>query len=47
LYKSFRDEDLKRIGTASNKAVSARALFGFLIGHIRHHENVIKERYLR
>lgn len=46
LFKSLRDEDLKRIGTASNKSVSARALFYFLIGHIRHHENVLRERYL-
>lgn len=46
LFKSLREEDLKRIGTASNKAVSSRALFYFMIGHIRHHENVIKERYL-
>lgn len=46
LYKSLREEDLKRMGTASNKPISARALFGFLVGHIRHHENVLKERYL-
>ena len=46
LYKSLREEDLIRMGTASNKPISARALFGFLVGHIRHHENVLKERYL-
>ncbi|MCO5260205.1 MAG: DinB family protein [Crocinitomicaceae bacterium] len=46
LYKSLREEDLKRMGTASNKPVSARALFGFLVGHIRHHEVFLKEHYL-
>lgn len=46
LYKSLRDEDLKRIGTVSDKPISARALFYFLVGHIRHHENILKERYL-
>lgn len=46
LYKSLTDEDLQRIGTASGKPTSARALFGFLIGHIRHHENILNERYL-
>ena len=46
LYKSLRDEDLKRIGTVSDKPISARALFYFLVGHVRHHENILKERYL-
>lgn len=46
LYKSLTDEDLKRVGTASGKPTSVRALFGFLVGHITHHENILKERYL-
>ncbi len=46
LYKSLREEDLRRIGTASNKPISARALFYFLVGHIRHHEQILIERYL-
>jgi hypothetical protein len=47
LFKSLRDEDLLKMGTASNKSVSVRALFGFLVGHIRHHENFLKEHYLK
>lgn len=43
--KSLNDNELKRIGTASGKNVSARALLYFLVGHIRHHENILKERY--
>lgn len=46
LFKSLTDDELKRIGTASNKSVSARTLFYFLVGHVRHHENILKERYL-
>lgn len=46
LYYSLRDEDLKRMGIASGKPISVRALFGFLVGHIRHHENILVERYL-
>lgn len=46
LYNSLSEEELRRIGTASNKNVSARTLFYFLIGHITHHEKVLKERYL-
>ena len=43
--KSLSEEELKRIGTASGKNVSARALLYFLVGHIRHHEHILKERY--
>lgn len=46
LLKSLRDDELRRVGTASGKAVSSRALFYFMVGHLRHHENLIKERYL-
>lgn len=46
LCQSLSDEELKRIGTASNKSISARALFYFLVGHVRHHEKILKERYL-
>lgn len=46
LYESLKKEELERIGTVSAKSVSARALFYFLVGHVRHHENILKERYL-
>ncbi len=45
-FKSLAEQELLRIGTASNKKVSVRALFYFMIGHIRHHKNILKERYL-
>lgn len=46
LYKSLTQYELLRIGTASNKQISARALFYFLVGHVRHHRKIILERYL-
>ncbi|MBX2985101.1 MAG: DinB family protein [Bacteroidia bacterium] len=45
-YKTLKPGDLLHIGTASNKSVSARALFYFLLGHWQHHVNFLKERYL-
>ncbi|TDE49114.1 DinB family protein [Flavobacterium sp. GT3P67] len=46
LYKSFSDEQLKRIGVASNKEISVRALGFVTIGHQKHHQKVFQERYL-
>lgn len=46
LLASLSDEELKNIGTASGKKVSARVTFYFLYGHVAHHEKIIKERYL-
>jgi uncharacterized damage-inducible protein DinB len=45
-YKSLSEEQLKRIGTASNNPISVRALGFVIIGHQKHHQNVFKERYL-
>jgi len=46
LFKSFREEELGRTGTASNYTVSARALGFLIIGHQNHHIKIFKERYL-
>lgn len=45
-YKSLSEEQLKRIGTASNIQISVRALGFVIIGHQKHHQNVFQERYL-
>ncbi|MBL0737965.1 DinB family protein [Flavobacterium sp. GN10] len=45
-YKSLSDEQLKRIGTASNNPISVRALGFVMIGHQKHHQKVFEERYL-
>ena len=46
LANSFTQEDLLRVGTANNNAVSVRALIYHIAGHEQHHINIIKERYL-
>ena len=47
LFKSFSDADLLRKGMAGSGEVSVRALGFLIIGHEKHHINVIKERYLQ
>ena len=46
LFKNFTDEELVRIGTASNHPMSVRAIGFIIIGHQNHHQNVFEERYL-
>lgn len=46
LFKSLTLEQLTRMGIASNKDISARALGHLIIGHMIHHQNVYAERYL-
>ncbi|MET0759873.1 MAG: DinB family protein [Flavobacterium sp.] len=46
LYKSFAQEQLARIGTASDKEVSVRAIGFIIIGHQKHHQKIFEERYL-
>ncbi|MCD0474141.1 DinB family protein [Flavobacterium sp. EDS] len=45
-YKSLSEEQLKRVGTASNNQMSVRALGFVIIGHQKHHQKVFQERYL-
>lgn len=46
LFKSFSEEQLKRIGIVSNNEISVRAIGFILIGHQKHHQKVFQERYL-
>lgn len=46
LFQSLTLEDLKRIGTVSGKPTSVRALYSFIVGHVRHHEHILEARYL-
>jgi uncharacterized damage-inducible protein DinB len=39
------DREWARVGTASGKPVSVRALAWIMAGHPRHHLNVLRERY--
>jgi exoribonuclease II len=46
MMRNMTDEDAARIGTANEKQISARAIAYIMAGHVRHHENILKERYL-
>ena len=46
LFKSFSEDDLMQIGTASNHPMSVRALGFVIIGHQNHHQRIFEERYL-
>jgi hypothetical protein len=46
MYASFDDSQLRSIGTASGKEFNVLALGFIIAGHVEHHINIIKERYL-
>ena len=46
LFNSLNDEELKRIGVASNADMSVRALGFIICGHQEHHKRILLERYL-
>lgn len=46
-FKNLTDEMWTRTGTASDATVSVRALAYIMVGHIRHHNNILKSRYLQ
>lgn len=46
LFQSFSAEMLMRKGTASNNEFTVRALGFIIVGHEKHHLEILKERYL-
>jgi uncharacterized damage-inducible protein DinB len=46
LFKSFSEDQLKRVGVASENPISVRAIGFILIGHQKHHQKVFEECYL-
>lgn len=47
LFRSFNDHELARKGIASERLTSVRAFLYIIAGHLNHHRNIIRERYLR
>jgi hypothetical protein len=45
LLRGFAPEDWTRTGIASGKPVSVRALAFIMAGHVRHHMNILRDRY--
>jgi hypothetical protein len=46
LFKNLEVGDWTRTGTANNVEISVRSLAWIMVGHIRHHINILKSRYL-
>ncbi len=44
-YRRLQDEDWRRQGTASNNPTTVRALAFITVGHLRHHLNILRDRY--
>lgn len=45
--RSFDDGAWDSVGTASGHPVTARAVAFIMVGHVRHHLGIVRERYLR
>ena len=45
-FKNLETGDWVRTGTANNVEVSVRSLAWIMVGHIRHHSAILRERYL-
>jgi hypothetical protein len=46
LFENLTEEAWSRTGTASGVPVSVRALAYIMVGHIRHHLKILREKYL-
>ena len=46
MLRNLSDEGSRRMGTASEKTISARAIAYIMAGHVRHHIRILNERYL-
>jgi hypothetical protein len=46
-FKHLKEGDWTRTGTASDSPVSVRALAYIMAGHVRHHANILREKYLQ
>ncbi|MFN2501831.1 MAG: DinB family protein [Pyrinomonadaceae bacterium] len=46
LLENLSDEASRRMGTASEKPISVRALAYIMAGHVAHHMNILTARYL-
>ena len=46
MIKKFSDEQIGRIGVASDTPTSVRALIYILAGHAQHHIDLFQDRYM-
>jgi hypothetical protein len=45
-FDHLRDEQWRLVGVANNSRISVRAIAFIMAGHVRHHTNILSERYL-
>jgi hypothetical protein len=46
LFRGMTNEELDRSLTANNHITTPRALLFVIVGHVIHHERIIRERYM-
>ena len=47
MLEQLKEEDWERVGVASENPVTVRAIVWIMAGHVRHHLNILTERYLQ
>jgi len=47
MFRTLDEEAWQRVGIANNNGVTVRAIAFIMAGHVRHHMNVLRERYLK
>jgi len=46
MFRTLDEDSWNRVGTANDNQVSVRAIAFIMAGHVRHHMNMLRERYL-
>jgi len=46
MFRTLDEAAWTRMGTANGNPISVRALAYIMVGHLRHHMGVLRERYL-
>ena len=46
MFRTLDEEAWSRVGVANSNSVSVRAIAFVMAGHVRHHMNVLREKYL-
>ena len=47
MLEHLKKEDWERVGVASENLITVRAIVWIMAGHVRHHLNILTERYLQ
>jgi hypothetical protein len=47
MFRTLNEESWSRFGTANENQITVRAIAFGMAGHVRHHMNVLRERYLK